>query len=374
MLRESLQRWVGNGRSPVSVTLRLRRGNGLHHRRHHRPGSCRYHPEKLSMERVAEDAAFGPADRIGQLTMRNLDIADTRVQAGAVCGPGAAGHRTARLSARCARAGGVPSRANCRPQKTSSPEQAIDAGQRERSHGRRDRLTPCRMKQPADIQRHLEVRLQQPRPRRCGADGSRPARRRRWSQLSVSTHFDWVLAPVRHCRPRRPTPGCCTRPVCSATSSCPPDAVAALDDLAVGRENSGAGSLRCRPTRTCIPRWSADCSTGPAPELGGKLRAGRSLAKRPGRHALPDVPAGPGPRRWPRWSRPAGRAGRPGGWPTRVRRCPAGPISSMPSRCCWPIIWPPMRRRWPGTSTGSGTGTAGRRSRRTGPEHWPDPH
>ena len=36
-----------------------------------------YHPEKLSMERVA-DAAFGPGDRIGQLTMRNLDIADSR--------------------------------------------------------------------------------------------------------------------------------------------------------------------------------------------------------------------------------------------------------------------------------------------------------
>jgi argininosuccinate synthase len=36
-----------------------------------------YSPEKLSMERT-EDAAFGPADRIGQLTMRNLDIADTR--------------------------------------------------------------------------------------------------------------------------------------------------------------------------------------------------------------------------------------------------------------------------------------------------------
>ncbi|HWE57678.1 MAG TPA: hypothetical protein VG435_19405, partial [Acidimicrobiales bacterium] len=36
-----------------------------------------YHPAKLSMERT-EDAAFGPLDRIGQLTMRNLDIADTR--------------------------------------------------------------------------------------------------------------------------------------------------------------------------------------------------------------------------------------------------------------------------------------------------------
>ncbi|MDP4981642.1 MAG: argininosuccinate synthase, partial [Ilumatobacteraceae bacterium] len=36
-----------------------------------------YSPERLSMERV-EDAPFGPLDRIGQLTMRNLDIADTR--------------------------------------------------------------------------------------------------------------------------------------------------------------------------------------------------------------------------------------------------------------------------------------------------------
>ena len=38
-----------------------------------------YHPDKLSMERT-EDAAFGPTDRIGQLTMRNLDIADTRAK------------------------------------------------------------------------------------------------------------------------------------------------------------------------------------------------------------------------------------------------------------------------------------------------------
>ena len=38
-----------------------------------------YSPEKLSMERTT-DAAFGPADRIGQLTMRNLDIADTRAK------------------------------------------------------------------------------------------------------------------------------------------------------------------------------------------------------------------------------------------------------------------------------------------------------
>jgi argininosuccinate synthase len=38
-----------------------------------------YHPDKLSMERT-EDSAFGPVDRIGQLTMRNLDIADSRAK------------------------------------------------------------------------------------------------------------------------------------------------------------------------------------------------------------------------------------------------------------------------------------------------------
>jgi len=75
MLRESLQRWVGSAISG-SVTLRLRRGADYSIINTTGP-ALSYHPEKLSMERV-EDAAFGPADRIGQLTMRNLDIADTR--------------------------------------------------------------------------------------------------------------------------------------------------------------------------------------------------------------------------------------------------------------------------------------------------------
>ena len=47
-----------------------------------------YHPDKLSMERT-DNAAFGPDDRIGQLTMRNLDIADSRVDARAVRRPAA---------------------------------------------------------------------------------------------------------------------------------------------------------------------------------------------------------------------------------------------------------------------------------------------
>jgi argininosuccinate synthase len=49
-----------------------------------------YHPEKLSMERV-EDAAFGPVDRIGQLTMRNLDIADSRAKLEQYAGLGVIG-------------------------------------------------------------------------------------------------------------------------------------------------------------------------------------------------------------------------------------------------------------------------------------------
>ncbi|HEX3222424.1 MAG TPA: argininosuccinate synthase [Nocardioides sp.] len=75
MLRESLQRWVA---SVVTgeVTLRLRRGEDYTLLRTDGP-EFSYHPDKLSMERT-ENAAFGPTDRIGQLTMRNLDIADSR--------------------------------------------------------------------------------------------------------------------------------------------------------------------------------------------------------------------------------------------------------------------------------------------------------
>ncbi|MCW3158481.1 argininosuccinate synthase [Micropruina sonneratiae] len=77
MLRESLQRWVGSAVTG-SVTLRLRRGDDYSIIDTQGP-SLSYHPEKLSMERVG-DAAFGPIDRIGQLTMRNLDIADSRTR------------------------------------------------------------------------------------------------------------------------------------------------------------------------------------------------------------------------------------------------------------------------------------------------------
>jgi argininosuccinate synthase len=60
------------------VTMRLRRGEDYTVLRTDGPAFS-YHPDKLSMERT-EHAAFGPTDRIGQLTMRNLDIADSRAK------------------------------------------------------------------------------------------------------------------------------------------------------------------------------------------------------------------------------------------------------------------------------------------------------
>ena len=77
MLRESLQRWVASA-ATGEVTIRLRRGDDYSIINTCGP-ALSYHPVKLSMERT-ENAAFGPTDRIGQLTMRNLDIADTRAK------------------------------------------------------------------------------------------------------------------------------------------------------------------------------------------------------------------------------------------------------------------------------------------------------
>jgi argininosuccinate synthase len=78
MLRESAQRWVARAITG-EVTLELRRGNdwsildttGPH---------LAYHPERLTMEKG--DGMFTPQDRIGQLTMRGMDIADTREKLG----------------------------------------------------------------------------------------------------------------------------------------------------------------------------------------------------------------------------------------------------------------------------------------------------
>src|ERR1700721_3128946 len=77
MLRETAQRWVARAVTG-EVTLELRRGNDYSILNTESP-NLTYAPERLSMEKV-EDAPFTPADRIGQLTMRNLDISDTRAK------------------------------------------------------------------------------------------------------------------------------------------------------------------------------------------------------------------------------------------------------------------------------------------------------
>jgi argininosuccinate synthase len=77
MLRETAQRWVAKAVTGT-VTMELRRGNDYSLLNTESP-NLTYHPERLSMEKV-EDAPFSPADRIGQLTMRNLDIVDTRAK------------------------------------------------------------------------------------------------------------------------------------------------------------------------------------------------------------------------------------------------------------------------------------------------------
>ncbi len=79
MLRESAQRWVARAITG-EVTIELRRGNDYSILNTESP-NLTYAPERLSMEKV-EGAPFTPLDRIGQLTMRNLDITDTRGKLG----------------------------------------------------------------------------------------------------------------------------------------------------------------------------------------------------------------------------------------------------------------------------------------------------
>jgi argininosuccinate synthase len=78
MLRESAQRWVARAVTG-EVTIELRRGNDYSILNTESP-NLTYKPERLTMEKG--ESLFSPADRIGQLTMRNLDIADTRDKLG----------------------------------------------------------------------------------------------------------------------------------------------------------------------------------------------------------------------------------------------------------------------------------------------------
>jgi argininosuccinate synthase len=76
MLREAAQRWIARAITG-EVTLELRRGNDYSILDTTSP-NLTYHPDRLTMEKG--EAAFTPLDRVGQLTMRNLDISDTRAK------------------------------------------------------------------------------------------------------------------------------------------------------------------------------------------------------------------------------------------------------------------------------------------------------
>jgi argininosuccinate synthase len=76
MLRETAQRWVASAITG-EVTLELRRGNDYTIMNTESP-NLTYEAERLTMERG--ESMFTPLDRIGQLTMRNLDIVDTRAK------------------------------------------------------------------------------------------------------------------------------------------------------------------------------------------------------------------------------------------------------------------------------------------------------
>src|SRR5829696_4249890 len=123
MVRESLQRWVASAVSG-EVTVRLRRGDDWSIVDTTGPAFS-YHPEKLSMERT-EDAAFGPVDRIGQLTMRNLDIADSRAKLELYAAQGLLGAHAQELVGELAPGGAAAISANPAAADVDNEDDALD--------------------------------------------------------------------------------------------------------------------------------------------------------------------------------------------------------------------------------------------------------
>ena len=180
MLRESIQKWVGSTITG-SVTLRLRRGDDYTILDTTGP-NLSYAPEKLSMERVG-DAAFGPTDRIGQLTMRNLDIADSRSRLEQYAGAGP--HR------RRDRRAGRPHHRRARPTRSPSTPTPYDgrarSARRRRRRGirvgdvrlrRGDRLHPTHGGSPRRRESRVSGSACPGRPRVTIPDGARATRKR----------------------------------------------------------------------------------------------------------------------------------------------------------------------------------------------------
>ena len=323
MLRESIQRWVAS-LVTGEVTLRLRRGEDYTILRTEGP-TFSYHPDKLSMERT-ENAAFGPTDRIGQLTMRNLDIADSRsklelyaaqpldqgqvlVENGALLGE---------LEPPAAATG---SRATPPPRATTS-----DAA-RPRGDGVRHRLMTCDATRSDGTRRRAS----------SGAAGSPAARARssRRCRARPTSTGGWrpTTSPGRV-----PTPAPCTRRACSTDDELA-GLLRGLDALDERVRRRRAAS-RTRPTRTCTARSSAlllergrPRARRPAPR--------RTQPQRPDRHAVQALPPRPRARRSPAWcstsstrspTRPSAHLGAIDAGPHAPPARPAGAAVPPPAR------------------------------------------
>ena len=350
----ALDRLAGHRRGHAAAAPR----RGLLDPPHRRPAFS-YHPDKLSMERT-DNAAFGPTDRIGQLTMRNLDIADSRaklelyaaqpldqgqvlVENGTLFGelePGGDDRITDNPSAEGDSEDDAPSTT-----RRWSPGPTDGRHTRHPRHARhhqrglalgwsvRERTVP-RAAGPLEVD---ALRLAARALRHRGLARARQGARRGRLPDGGAGGRD----PPRARRPRRSG-----SPTASSSRSRP-------------TRTSTAPSSGCSWRRS-VPTSAAAC----APVAAATTRSPRSSG-----------PSCSTTRWWSRgWSPTSSTPSRRRPSSTWARSCPGARTCSTRSRCCCPTTCWPTRGRWCATSIGSTTGVAGSPpTRRTARERWPAP-
>ena len=250
MMREAIQRWVAS-LVTGEVTIRLRRGEDYTVLATDGPAFS-YHPDKLSMERT-DNAVFGPTDRIGQLTMRNLDIADSRAKLELYASqPQDQGHV---LVENGNLFGEIEPGGADRIARRNGADTARRRGARQRRDGRRDRLMAGETNEGSLWGGRF-------------ASGPSPE----LQALSRSTHFDWQLTPYDLAGSRAHA-----NALHRAGLLTDADHAELLRGLSVLGERYAAGDLLPADTdedvHGALERLLLD-EVGP--EVGGRLRAGRS--------------------------------------------------------------------------------------------------